>query len=412
MRVIAFAYACEPGKGSEPGAGWTWARMIARSADTWVITRANNRLAIEAALPELPERSRLRFVYVDLPRGATFWKKGQRGVRLYYGLWQIAALVRARRLHREVGFDVAWHLTLANAWLGSTAGLIGCPLVYGPVGGGVDVPWRLGRLLGVRGVLYEIVRAAARIGSRYANPLARLGWWRARIVLAQNPETRDWLPRRHRSKTLLLQNAVALEAPARRADEERGGAPTALFAGRLIPWKGGALAIRALVHAPEWRLVVCGAGPDEKRLRTLATRLGVEQRVEFHGKVSHAEIAAQLDRCHALLHPSLHDDSPLAVTEALAHGVPVVCLDRGGPPLLASNAELVASASGSVDEVAQAVAACLRLARAQQHAVRAKTRAAELSFAARAEVVRRLLGTAAQMQPTVSPSPALEELGA
>ena len=41
--ILAFAYACEPGKGSEPGAGWAMARVAARIGPTWVITRANNR---------------------------------------------------------------------------------------------------------------------------------------------------------------------------------------------------------------------------------------------------------------------------------------------------------------------------------------------------------------------------------
>ena len=69
MRILAFAYACEPGRGSEPGAGWSWARMLAGLGETWVVTRANNREAIEAGLDGLPEADRLHFVYVDLPEG-------------------------------------------------------------------------------------------------------------------------------------------------------------------------------------------------------------------------------------------------------------------------------------------------------------------------------------------------------
>ena len=36
-------------------------------------------------------------------------------------------------------------------------------------------------------------------------------------------------------------------------------------------------------------------------------------------------------RHHALLYPSLHDSSGNVVLEALFHGLPVVCLDLGGP---------------------------------------------------------------------------------
>ena len=66
-KILAFAYACEPGRGSEPGAGWAWARMLAQHDETWVITRRDYEASIEGALSSLPERENLRFVYVDLP---------------------------------------------------------------------------------------------------------------------------------------------------------------------------------------------------------------------------------------------------------------------------------------------------------------------------------------------------------
>jgi hypothetical protein len=73
VRIVAFAYACEPESGSEPGAGWMWARL----GESWLITRANNRAAIEASLPAVAERDRLHFEYVDLPAWARFWKRGR-----------------------------------------------------------------------------------------------------------------------------------------------------------------------------------------------------------------------------------------------------------------------------------------------------------------------------------------------
>src|SRR4249919_338260 len=123
MRILALAYACEPGKGSEPGTGWMWSRLLARLGDTTVITRRNNRSAIEPALTHTPEASHLTFEYIDLPQWARFWKRGQRGVRLYYQLWQLAALRRAQQLHRSEPFDLVWHVTISNYWLGSVGGL-------------------------------------------------------------------------------------------------------------------------------------------------------------------------------------------------------------------------------------------------------------------------------------------------
>ena len=51
MRLLLSAYACEPGRGSEPGVGWNWAiALAALGHDVWVLTRANNRDRIEQAL--------------------------------------------------------------------------------------------------------------------------------------------------------------------------------------------------------------------------------------------------------------------------------------------------------------------------------------------------------------------------
>src|SRR5439155_25552362 len=118
LRVLLSAYACEPGAGSEPGVGWNWARQVSRSHEVWVLTRANNRLAIESALAEDPIDG-AHFVYFDLPRWLRFWKKGQSGVRLYYYLWQVGSYCVARRLHRELNFHVVHHVTFVKYWMPS-----------------------------------------------------------------------------------------------------------------------------------------------------------------------------------------------------------------------------------------------------------------------------------------------------
>jgi glycosyltransferase involved in cell wall biosynthesis len=373
-RILAFDYACEPGEGSEPGAGWAWARILARLGDTWVVTRANNRPPIERALHETPERDRLHFVFVDLPPWGRFWKKGQRGIRLYYLLWQIAALRAARRLHREAGFTLVWHLTFANAWFGSLAPLLGPPFVYGPVGGGVGMPpRRLVQMLGGRALRYELARAAAKGLGRYVNPLARLAWARARLVLVQNRETSDWLPPRHRAKVAVFPNPVldtALER-VRRAGEP----PTALFAGRLIAWKGVALALESIASTRDWRLLVCGAGRDERQIAALADRLGLDSRVRFLGTQPREEVLRLLrSEADVLLFPSLREEAGWIVVEALASGIPVVCLDRGGPPVLGGEAALAAPIEDDPRVVASSLARLLEGALPSEEQVRARAR--------------------------------------
>lgn len=355
MKIVAFAYACEPGKGSEPGAGWAWARILARLGDTWVITRENNRENIERDLQTIPERHALHFSYVDLPKWARIWKRGQRGIRTYQLLWQLAAGRRARRLHQEVGFDLAWHLTMANAWLGSGAAVVGLPFVFGPVGGGVRIPWRLVPSLGFKGAVYEALVALTRTTGRYLNPLARMSWRRAKLILTQNPETREWLPRRYRGKVYVIPHTVLDTVPFNPRLEATKDTSTAIFAGRLVPWKGVSLAIRAIGLLPDWRLIVFGAGPDRKRLEQLAARLNLRDRVEFSGHVSREELMNSLTSADLFLFPSLREEAGWVVAEAFNAGLPVICLDRGGPPLLGGTTVAARDQRSTVIALAEAV---------------------------------------------------------
>ena len=75
--------------------------------------------------------------------------------------------------------------------------LVGPPFIYGPVGGALGPPRSLIQDLGWVGGCREVARAAARGLGRALNPLARIAWRRALLILVQNSETRDWLPGRH-----------------------------------------------------------------------------------------------------------------------------------------------------------------------------------------------------------------------
>jgi glycosyltransferase involved in cell wall biosynthesis len=354
-RFLVFAYACEPERGSESEAGWIWSRMLARLGETWVITRRNNRGVIERLFPKIPEKANLHFTYVDLPAWSRFWKHRDRGARLYYLLWQVAALARARELSRQAEFDVVWHLTWANAWIGSFAALLPQPFVYGPVGGGIPMDWKFASVLGFRGTLYELARTVARSVARYANPLARVAWRRAELVLVQNRETLKWLPSRHRGKAVVFPNVVLDREPVSGTRSRQHPPFAALFAGRLVPLKGLALALRALALLPDWRLTVCGDGPDERRLKKLARRLAVDDRVDFRGWVPRAEVHAQMRRADVFVFPSLHDEGGFVVAEALAEGVPVVCLARGGPPLIGGMGVVPTTVSATTSALAWAM---------------------------------------------------------
>jgi glycosyltransferase involved in cell wall biosynthesis len=363
-RILAWAYACEPDSGSEPGTGWIWPQILAGIGETWVIVGPDRRPGwkewVEARLAALPANERPFHVYVDvserMQRVLAAFGIG-RAHPISYIVWQFAALRTTRQLLRQQHFELIWHLTFANLWLGSLAALAGPPFVFGPVGGGVGPPWRLVPVLGIRGMFSEVARSVIRNVARHLNPVARVSWQRARLILVQNPETRDWLPALHRRKAVVLPNAVVEEAPGGRGDS-RGRPHTALFAGRLLPLKGGVLALRAISLLPGWQLVICGSGSDESRLRSLSRQLGLTERVRFTGWVARSEILRLMrEEADVFLFPSLHDEGPWVVAEAVANGLPVICLDRGGPQVLGGRPVRATTPDATVRRLADALRA-------------------------------------------------------
>jgi glycosyltransferase involved in cell wall biosynthesis len=343
LRILISAYACEPGKGSEPGVGWNHVKQAARFHDVWVLTRSNNRPLIEKALEAEPMPN-VRWIYIDLPRWARMWKSGQRGIRLYYSLWQAVAYRKARELHRDVLLDLVHHVTFVGYWLPTFLPLLPIPFVWGPVGGGESTPRSFRRFFGVRAFIYEGVRDSARkLGE--LNPFVRLTARRAAIVLATTHETEQRLRALGcRNVSVFTQANLSVDEIRQFAEiQPRRDAPfRVLSIGRLLHWKGFELGLRAFAgfHAkyPESEYWLIGDGVERKRLERLAMKLGLSRAVVFWGAKSREQVIETLAQCDILLFPSLHDSGGCVSVEAMAMGRPVICFDLGGPALQVTDA--------------------------------------------------------------------------
>ncbi|MFN3076604.1 MAG: glycosyltransferase family 4 protein [Alphaproteobacteria bacterium] len=98
----------------------------------------------------------------------------------------------------------------------------------------------------------------------------------------------------------------------------------AVFIGRLSPEKGIAELLRAW-HGVDHRLTVVGEGPLAEPLRAMAP-----PQVEFTGWCRPEAISAILSEAALVCVPSrCHEQGPLVVAEAAAHGVPVLASDLG-----------------------------------------------------------------------------------
>jgi glycosyltransferase involved in cell wall biosynthesis len=105
--------------------------------------------------------------------------------------------------------------------------------------------------------------------------------------------------------------------------------------GRLVPQKGldlllGAFALVA-EELPGWHVDLVGDGPARAELEALAERLGIADRVQFHGHQSDPVRFHQT--ADIFLLTSHFEGMPNALLEAMATGVPAVVVDSSPGPL-------------------------------------------------------------------------------
>ncbi len=108
---------------------------------------------------------------------------------------------------------------------------------------------------------------------------------------------------------------------------------------------------------PSLHLVLAGTGPGEGELRTLAAARGLTGRIEFPGWLRGPALDVEYARASLFVLPSRTEGLPLALLEAMWHGVPCVATAVGGVP------EILADGAGALvpPQDAKALAAAMRV---------------------------------------------------
>lgn len=388
------AYACEPNATSEPCAGWNYAVQAAQHGnEVHVVTRTNNRSKIEPELARHPVAN-LHFHYLELPAIFLRAKKaaGYYGLVAYYYAWQVALAFVAARLHRKHHFDLAHHATFINDWMPSGLAVLPIPFLWGPVGGSTNqLPRQIDLHLPAYARRHERVRSAVQRLLGAADPFVAATRNRATRILVFTREAMNGIPARQRSKARPINHIGVSGSDLRQAPVSvpQAGELRVVMGGRLVHWKGYDLALEGFAGylkqcSTAGRLIITGEGPYKPVLKELAGRLGVEARVDFVGRLpARTDVCELLRTCSLYSQPTIRDGPLMAVLEAMAMGLPILCLRFG------STNEMVPDSAGlkielnSHDQVVSDIARALAWAathRDDLHKMGARARAHVAEF--------------------------------
>lgn len=346
LNVLIQAYACNPKQGSEEGVGWGWVRAIAEHHNVHVLTAEYHREDIEGELSLEPSlREKMTFHYVPAKRWhyrpTSLWVKIENSamkplMHLAYRSWQRDAFAYARKLSAASEIDVVHVITYVGFRFPGHYWRLPAPLVWGPIGGLENTPWRYLPAFGIRGgimfagrnILNSLDIALLR-GPKRAFRKAEGG------VIAATSSIKNEIRKRYGVDSVVRCEIGAVGSPKQGCVNSRDDAEPLriIWSGLHISRKALPLLLQALAALPNsvrWQLVVLGSGPLTNKWRSLAASKGIDDRIKWTGRVDRASAIDMMSSAHVMVITSLYDLTSSVLVEALSVGLPVICPDHYG----------------------------------------------------------------------------------
>jgi glycosyltransferase involved in cell wall biosynthesis len=259
-------------------------------------------------------------------------------------LFQLAGMISALRLLRREGWRP--HIIHAHVYSAGVPALVLARLS----GASVVVSEHYTGFQ--RGLITGYERLLARAVFRFADLVAPVSQDLGRQI-------RLLEPRAHIRQVDNVVDAAVFHPPLRRVD---GDPPRLLTVAALAAKKGHADLLDALAILARERAVsldVVGDGELREELRQRAQQLGLVQQVRFHGELPKAHVAAMMRESDLFVLPSLFENLPCVLIEAMASGLPSVATDVGGVSELSNGAGISLTSPGNPAALARTIASAL-----------------------------------------------------
>lgn len=154
---------------------------------------------------------------------------------------------------------------------------------------------------------------------------------------------------------------VVAERPSSKEDAR----PLLLCVGSLVPRKGQDLLVQALARLRDraWHCLLAGSDTRDPvfavRLHAEIARQGLDARIEILGECTETALEALYQRADLFVLPAWHEGYGMALTEAMARGLPVIATTGGAIPYTVPTTAGLLVPPGNVDALADALSRAL-----------------------------------------------------
>jgi glycosyltransferase involved in cell wall biosynthesis len=301
--------------------------LLAQGTDAYLCTHGRCRADLEGRFPE----ERIIFINDDAIFLAIWKSKLLRGaISLYFHY-------RAKKVLIEKGFSSAiWHFLCPISPVEPRLFPSSAHVVIGPLNGNLSYPSgfqsRLSRKQRLAEFIYKPLQVC--IGALFRDKR------RADCVLnsggQRTVDALNWAGVPPQNIHPVCDAGLSSNFTTRIRVPQSGKNLKFVTFGRFVPYKGYDLAIDAIAKSTaNVCLDIYGSGAAQETLEQQVAMLGIEDRVTFKGWIDHAELVEILPQYRGFIFPSLAEANGIVMQEMMCLGIPVVCLDWGGPKNLA-----------------------------------------------------------------------------
>lgn len=359
LRVLVIAPSLDGNDLSEPEWAYRWVEALSHRAEVTVLASSREgAVPLEQQLPKArvvtwPE---IRWLYQKFERFNAMAKPGLPLFVRQCSRWIREALARGEE------FDIGHQILPQGMRHASAFANFDIPYVIGPLGGGLKTPPGFEKEVNASRGLANRLRDLDDFRLRRDQNLRRT-YQKAALVLGVAPYVQERLaPVGIQKFHALPERGYGIFAPEKQR-QSAVGQLTLFHAGRVIRTKALRDTIRALSHLrdlPGVRLITAGDGEDLAQCRAEAKALGVADRIKFLGRIPRGAMDQHYEAADVFCFPSFREPMGGVFFEAMAHGLPIVAADNGGPAFLIDDTSGIKVPVTDPDSFAKGIADAVR----------------------------------------------------
>jgi glycosyltransferase involved in cell wall biosynthesis len=355
-RMIISSYFCDPYSVSEAQSAFKWMEILIKEYKVILFTTKQYEQNINDYFKDnLPENLKIIGIRDTFPFRDLLHKN-----QLYIGyfifmLQEYFYLRRNRNEFRDV--KVVFHRNPCSFRYYTLLHRINIALVIGPVSGGLKPP-RETKTFFKNERFFNRLRTFDEILLKF--PVYRKQYAKADKVLVTSEYIYSIIPYIKKSKSqIILETAV--NCPEYENTSSTGNPKPIihiLFVGRLVKYKGTELVLIALnkLMQRNYVLHIIGDGPERKRLENLTNVLNLTDNVVFHGHQESKNVSQFYRQADIFCFPTLKEAAGTVLLEAMAHALPIITVNFGGPKDICPDSGTFKITVASVEEMTNEIA--------------------------------------------------------